>query len=96
MKPLGPERDHYWLALSMAKAAGVDLQAAIDEGRFSQEKWAATVQRCRGCDWGGDCPHWLAEHSKVENAPDTCVNSKLFAALKAAQTDAPGQDTQSS
>ena len=85
MRPLGPERDHYWLALSMAKAAGVDLQAAIDSGRFSQEKGAATVQRCRGCEWGGDCPQWLIEHPKIEQAPETCVNAKLFAALKAEQ-----------
>ena len=85
MKPLGPERDHYWLALSMAKAAGVDLQAAIDSGRFSQEKWAATVQRCRGCDWGGDCPHWLREHPTTEQAPKACVNAKLFSTLKAEQ-----------
>ncbi|MDV7142441.1 DUF6455 family protein [Tropicimonas sp. TH_r6] len=85
MKPLGPQRDHYWLALSMAKAAGVDLQAAIDEGRFSQTKWAETVHRCRGCDWGGDCPHWLHENPEAEAAPENCVNAKLFAALKATQ-----------
>ena len=90
MKTLGPQRDHYWLALSMAKAAGVDLQAAIDEGRFSQEKWAATVQRCRGCGWGGDCPHWLEEHPDIDEAPEACVNAKLFAALKAAQVDKRG------
>lgn len=92
MKPLGPQRDHYWLALSMAKAAGVDLQAAIDAGDFSQEKWASTVHRCRGCQWAGDCPHWLKEHPEAEEAPDTCVNAKLFAALKAAQDDAKASD----
>lgn len=87
MKPLGPERDHYWMALGMAKAAGVDLQAAIEAGRFSQEKWASTVQKCRSCDWGEDCPHWLREHDSVERAPSTCVNSRVFAALKAAQDE---------
>lgn len=85
MKPLGEQRDHYWLALSMAKAAGVDLQAAIDAGRFSQEEWARTVQRCRSCDWGEDCPHWLQKNPRVETAPKTCLNARLFAALKAAQ-----------
>ncbi len=96
MRPLGPQRDHYWLALSMAKAAGVDLQAAIDEGRFSQEKWAETVQRCRGCEWGGDCPHWLRENHEVEAAPQNCVNAKLFAALKATQEKAPLSELQRS
>ncbi len=88
MKPLGSQREHYWLALSMAKAVGVDLQAAIETGAFSQEKWAKTVQRCRGCDWGSDCKGWLREHPKIEQAPDSCVNARLFAALKSAQEDA--------
>jgi hypothetical protein len=87
MRPLGSERDHYWLALSMAKAAGVDLQAAIDDGTFDQQKWANTVQRCRGCDWGGDCKDWLARHPEVEQVPETCVNAKLFTALKQAQEE---------
>ena len=52
MKPLGPTGEHYFLALGMAKAAGVNLQAAIEEGPFDQAQWADLVQRCRGCDWG--------------------------------------------
>lgn len=89
MKPLGPERDHYWLALSMAKAVGVDLQAAIDAGRFSQDKWAKTVRNCRGCGWGGDCPRWLDENPAAGDAPKSCVNARLFRALKAAQEERP-------
>ncbi|WP_116130931.1 DUF6455 family protein [Tropicimonas sp. IMCC34043] len=87
MKPLGPTREHYWLALGMAKAAGVDLQGAIDDGRFSQEKWARTVESCRGCEWGADCKGWLQEHPDVERAPETCVNAQLFALLKSAQQE---------
>ncbi|WP_068115578.1 DUF6455 family protein [Tropicimonas marinistellae] len=88
MRPLGSERDHYWLALSMAKAAGVDLQGAIEEGRFNQEGWANTVQKCRGCEWAGECPHWLQENPEIDAAPETCVNAKLFAALRVAQEEA--------
>ncbi|PRY23617.1 hypothetical protein CLV78_104108 [Aliiruegeria haliotis] len=83
MKPLGSEREHYWLALSMAKAAGVDLQAAIDDGRFDQKSWAATVQRCRGCEWGSECKYWLREHHEIDSAPATCANAGLFDDLKA-------------
>lgn len=86
MKPLGPTSSHYWKALSMAKAVGVDLQAAIDEGRFSQEEWARTVRKCRGCRWGDDCSYWLDRHEAVDEAPETCVNARLFAALKAGQS----------
>lgn len=88
MRPLGPQCDHYWLALSMAKAAGIDLQAAIDAGRFSHEQWAHTVQRCRSCEWGGDCAHWLQQHANTERVPDTCENSRVFTALRQAQEDA--------
>ncbi len=88
MRPLGPQREHYWLALSMAKAAGVDLQAAMMSGHFDQKKWAKTVHRCRGCEWGRDCPDWLKTNPDVDAAPDSCVNAKVFAALKAAQEEA--------
>lgn len=87
MKPLGPERDHYWLALRMAKAAGVDLQAAIETGHFDQKEWSETVHNCRGCEWSGECKHWLGAHTEIEAAPETCVNASLFATLKAAQQE---------
>ena len=85
MKPLGPAREHYWLALTMAKAAGVDLQAAMDQGRFSHATWAHTVHRCRGCAWGSDCKGWLQDNPDIEAAPDTCVNAQIFARLKSDQ-----------
>ena len=88
MRPLGPQRDHYWLALSMAKAAGVDLQAAIMSGHFDQKKWAKAVHQCRGCAWGHDCSDWLKANRAVGAAPESCVNAKVFAALKAAQEEA--------
>ncbi len=88
MKPLGSEREHYWLAIAMAKSAGVDLQGAISAGRFSQSGWAMTVQRCRGCDWREDCIPWLQENPHAGAAPDSCRNAKLFATLQALQ-DAP-------
>ena len=88
MKPLGPELEHYWLALGMARTAGAGLEAAMEEGRLDHGSWAATVQRCRSCDWAADCPSWLAEHDHVERAPDTCLNTDLFARLRAGGTAA--------
>jgi hypothetical protein len=88
MKPLGDERDHYWLALGMSQAVGLDLQAEIEAGRFSQADWAETVQRCRGCDWAGACPGWLEAHPQAAAAPESCVNAGLFGALKDAGRDA--------
>ena len=52
VKPLGDENHHYWLAVAMAKAAGVDLQKAMDDGTLSHEDWAGLVTRCRGSNRG--------------------------------------------
>ena len=83
MKPLGDERHHYWLALRMAKATGLDLAEEMAEGRITQADWAGVVTACRGCDWAGRCPDWLEAHPQVAAAPQQCVNAGRFAALKA-------------
>ncbi len=85
MKPLGSERTHYWLALGMAKAAGVDLQAAIDEGRFNQREWARSVERCRACLWEGECATWTRDTSDADAPPETCANARIFRDLKKRQ-----------
>lgn len=90
VKPLGDEIHHYWLAVSMAKAAGVDAQAALEEGRLSQEAWAGLVTRCRGCDWerDGACQRWmtlaLAEEPGVD-VPEPCENRDIFKDLRDGQ-----------
>ncbi len=80
-RPLGDEREHYWLALGMAQTVGLDLQAEIEAGRLSQEDWAETVQRCRGCGWAGGCPSWMEDNPDAERAPKPCVNAAGFNAL---------------
>lgn len=88
VRPLGDEVTHYWLAKAMSRTVGLDLQAEIAAGRFSQEAWADTVRRCRGCDWAGDCPSWMAGHEGAAQAPHRCVNADRFNALLAgAQAD---------
>ena len=89
VRPLGDEVTHYWLAKAMSRTVGLDLQAEIEAGRFSQEAWADTVRRCRTCDWAGACPSWMAEHEGADHAPDACVNADRFNALLAG-TPAPG------
>ncbi len=82
-RPLGPENKHYWLASSMAKATGVDLVAAADQGQLSQSEWADAVQRCRGCGWVGGCQAWMgAQVEGGAEVPAACVNSDLFQSLK--------------
>ena len=93
MKTLGPMGEHYFLALGMAKAAGVNLSDAIDSGRFDQAQWADLVHRCRGCAWGDDCPGWLKEHHTIDTPPATCPNAGVFSGLRTAQGGAAPQDS---
>ena len=82
-QPLGDENDHYWLVQRMAKATGVDLVRAVQEGHLSQAGWAGIVTRCRGCTWADGCGHWLnAPVDETRPLPDTCINRKRLAELK--------------
>jgi hypothetical protein len=83
VRPLGDAVTHYWLAKAMSQTVGLDLQAEIEAGRFSQQDWADTVRRCRSCDWAGACPSWMAEHEGADHAPARCVNADRFEALLA-------------
>ena len=88
-KPLGETVTHYWLALTMARAVGVDLVAEMDAGRLSPGDWADLVQACRGCDWerdGGGCGRWLSLQIPGEAPiPSSCVNHATFERLRAAE-----------
>ena len=82
-RPLGDEVTHYWLALSMAKAAGADMVAAFADGRLSQEDWAGLIQRCRGCRWTEGCKCWLAEIDwGAADVPPRCENQALLNRLR--------------
>jgi len=81
VRPLGDEREHYWLALGMAQTVGLDLQAEIEAGHLTRADWAETVQRCRSCGWAGECPGWMAAQADAERAPASCVNADRFNAL---------------
>ncbi|MEV8466125.1 DUF6455 family protein [Fluviibacterium sp. DFM31] len=83
-KPLGDPITHYWLVLEMARAAGVDLVTAMDEGRLTHDGWAGMVERCRDCDWqrDGGCTRWLSlQEAGSAEVPGACVNQQKFDAL---------------
>lgn len=80
--PLGDIRHHFWLSQAMAKATGIDLAHAVHAGRVTQENWANSVTRCRGCAWAGCCADWLAEQGEDRvSAPADCANSAFFQRL---------------
>lgn len=95
IKPLGNETHHYWLAVAMAKAAGVDLQQALEDGQISHQDWAGLVTRCRGCDWEreGGCGRWLKlalDDAATAEVPDLCANQSAFERIHSAAAPVAG------
>ncbi|WP_306153831.1 DUF6455 family protein [Roseovarius sp. MMSF_3281] len=83
--PLGPPRRHYWLVQGMARATGLDLVAAVRDGRLGLHDWADIVHNCRACAWADGCDQWLAGAPHVAAPPRPCRNRAALAALKIEQ-----------
>lgn len=84
-RPLGEEKRHYWLAVTMAQKTGADMQRALEEGVICPQDWATLVQRCRGCGWAEGCDCWMAEQEVgAAEVPAACPNAEVFARVLAA------------
>jgi hypothetical protein len=87
--PLGPENRHYWLAVTMARKTGADMQRALETGVIRHDDWAALVQSCRGCGWAEGCNRWLtAQGDGAADVPRACPNAAVFDRVLAALTPA--------
>ena len=87
--PLGDETRHYWLAVTMARKTGADLQRALEDGVISHADWAALVHRCRGCGWTEGCNRWLAAQGDgAAPVPGACPNAAVFDRVLAALSPA--------
>jgi len=82
MPHLGDPRRHYWLVQGMARATGVDLVGAFDQGRLNPAQWAGIVNACRRCGWSEDCGAWLRRRPAAASAPKTCRNRARLALLR--------------
>lgn len=84
MAPLGSISRHLNLVRRMGQATGVDLAAAMHEGRIDSADWAGMVTNCRGCQSAETCDHWLdgqALRDGTARTPSYCENSATFARL---------------
>ena len=54
-RPLGDATEHYWRVQRMARATGLDLVEAQQDGALDPRHWAGMVRRCRGCAWAEAC-----------------------------------------
>ncbi|SMX46949.1 hypothetical protein MAA8898_03566 [Maliponia aquimaris] len=80
---MGDETRHFWLVQRMAKATGVDLVAAMQDGDMTQQDWAGIVTDCRGCQWVEGCTDWLdTPVDDTRPAPESCVNRERLAHLQ--------------
>lgn len=78
-RPLGEEKTHFWLTKGMARATGVDMVAALDEGRISRDDYANLFSRCRKCAFARDCDKWLdRQWDGPVSAPDACENRDVW------------------
>lgn len=83
--PLGPETRHYWLAVTMAKKTGADMQRALEDGVIDHADWAALIRRCRGCGWAEGCHHWMTtQDAGAADVPASCPNAVIFKRVLAA------------
>ena len=78
-------RDHaFWMARSVARMLGLDLSAALAEGRLTPAGYATLVARCETCPLAAGCQLWLARQTFGAAAPmEGCANARDFAALAA-------------
>ena len=82
-KPLAPEKKALRRVLAMADATGTDLVRAYEDGRLSQDDWAKTINRCRGCRWADGCDQWLESgDGAARPVPEACRNAAGFRALQ--------------
>ncbi len=82
MTPLGDIREHLLMVRRMARATGVDLNAAMHEGVLKQDDWSQMVTNCRGCQRAEACARWLSGHelgdTGRDRAPEYCENRASF------------------
>lgn len=77
--------DHaFWIARSVARILGLDLSAALAQGRLTRAGYRALVTRCATCPMAAGCQRWLAHQTSLAEMPiEGCANAEDFAAITA-------------
>ncbi|MFW8594560.1 DUF6455 family protein [Cribrihabitans neustonicus] len=81
--PLGSIFRHLWLLKAVADSAGVDLGAALKDGRLNGLDYARMVTSCRGAGCSNSCALWLSSGQGGNGAvPAFCPSAELLERLK--------------
>lgn len=77
---LGKAPEAYGLTQGMARAAGVNLNAAVFDGWFRRDELDQLVERCDRCGLTAKCSSWLS-NMRSATLPDYCRNKSDIEAL---------------
>ena len=84
LRYLGDPNRAFWLTRSVARAIGVNLSQAMQEGALSAQGYGDMVTRCRMCPHAKACELWLAENGAgAERVPAHCANAEVLNELPA-------------
>lgn len=80
---LGDLFRHLWLFQTVAKAAGIDLSAALRSGELSHLDYAKLVTRCRSGGCSNACALWSSARKPGEGpaVPDFCPSAQTLKRL---------------
>jgi hypothetical protein len=70
------------LVSSAARAAGVDLGAAMKSGKITAVDYAQMVQRCNSSTCALKCQHWRNSADRPSGAPSFCSNLDILERLR--------------
>jgi hypothetical protein len=82
MNALGETRQYWVLSSGMARALGVNLAAAVQDGLLSTTDYARVLDNCRRCPDTCSCAGLLADPAGAGRLA-RCRNRPLFDALAA-------------
>lgn len=86
MEEAGRLSRHFWLTQGMARAVGVNLNAALQEGRISRADYAQAIAECCHCAHHQRCLDWLAVNGAgAERQPAFCAIGPMLDGLREAE-----------
>lgn len=82
MQDSGRLSRHFWLTRGMARTVGVNLNAAVKDGRLPRSEFAVAIATCCACGRSHRCIGWMAQQTSVpESAPDFCALKPVLDSL---------------
>ncbi|MGC9368752.1 MAG: DUF6455 family protein [Paracoccaceae bacterium] len=83
MEETGRLSRHFWMTQGMARAVGVNLNTALQDGRISRADYALAIAECCHCPYHQRCLDWLAVNGAgAERQPAFCAIGPMLDGLR--------------